>query len=116
MEENNCIFCQVIAGKVGSLVWQNDYCVAFNDIHPKAPIHVLVVPREHIARLTDVADMAAAGQLLLAANIVAKQLAVQDAFRLHVNNGRAAGQEVDHLHMHLLAGKLDKKALHQVGM
>lgn len=90
-----------------SIVHEDEHCVAFRDINPGAPTHVLLVPRKPIARLSDAtaADQALLGHLLLAAGKVAAQLGVGDAFRLVVNNGAGAGQSVFHLHLHIMGGR-----------
>jgi histidine triad (HIT) family protein len=89
------------------IVYEDDLCIAFRDIHPKAPTHVLVVPKKEIPRLADAApeDQALLGHLLLAVNKVARQLGVDDAFRVVISNGAEAGQTVFHLHLHLIAGR-----------
>jgi len=81
--------------------------LAFEDINPQAPVHVLVIPRKAIAKLADAGeeDGELLGQLMLAAGKVARQLGVADAFRLIVNNGEGAGQTVFHLHLHIIAGR-----------
>ena len=88
-------------------VYEDDLCLAFRDINPQAPTHVLLIPKQEIARLADAVagDQALLGHLLLAANKVARQLGIEDAYRLVVNNGAAAGQSVFHLHLHILAGR-----------
>ena len=90
-----------------SLVYEDEHCVAFKDINPGAPTHVLLVPRKPIPKLTDAtaADQMLLGHLLLAANKVAAQLGVGEAFRLAINNGAGAGQSVFHLHLHILGGR-----------
>jgi histidine triad (HIT) family protein len=90
-----------------TIVYEDAQCVAFKDINPGAPAHVLLVPRKPIARLADAGadDQALLGHLLLAAGKVAAQLGVGDAFRLVVNNGAGAGQSVFHLHFHILGGR-----------
>jgi len=90
-----------------SLVYEDEHCVAFKDINPGAPTHVLLVPRKAIPKLTDAtaADQMLLGHLLLAANKVAAQLGVGEAFRLAINNGAGAGQSVFHLHLHILGGR-----------
>lgn len=90
-----------------TLVYEDEQCVAFRDINPGAPTHVLLVPRKPIAKLSDAtpADQALLGHLLLAAGKVAAQLGVGDAFRLVVNNGAGAGQSVFHLHLHIIGGR-----------
>ena len=89
------------------IVYEDDLCLAFRDINPQAPTHVLVIPKKEIPRLADAKgeDQALLGHLLLAAARIARQLGVEDAFRLVVNNGAQAGQSVYHLHLHLLAGR-----------
>lgn len=90
-----------------SIVYEDEHCVAFKDINPGAPTHVLLVPRKPIPKLSDAtaADQPLLGHLLLAAGKVATQLGVGDAFRLAINNGAAAGQSVFHLHLHILGGR-----------
>jgi histidine triad (HIT) family protein len=90
-----------------SIVYEDEHCVAFKDINPGAPAHVLLVPRKPIPKLTDAtaADQALLGHLLLTAPKIAEQLGVGDAFRLAINNGAGAGQTVFHLHLHILGGR-----------
>jgi len=102
------IFGRIIRREVpADIVYEDDRCVAFRDINPQAPTHVLIVPKKEIPRLSDAEarDEALLGHLLLAANEVARQLGVADAFRLVVNNGAEVGQSVFHLHLHILAGR-----------
>jgi histidine triad (HIT) family protein len=89
------------------ILYEDEHCLAFPDINPQAPTHVLVIPKKEIAKLSDagVEDQALLGHLMLAAGKIARQLGVGDAFRLIVNNGAEAGQSVFHLHLHLLAGR-----------
>jgi histidine triad (HIT) family protein len=102
------LFSKIIAREIpADIVYEDEHCLAFRDINPQAPTHVLLVPKQEIPRLADasVEDQALLGYLLLAAGTVARQLGVADAFRLVVNNGAAAGQTVFHLHLHILAGR-----------
>jgi histidine triad (HIT) family protein len=102
------IFGKIISGEIPSeFIYEDEYCIAINDINPQAPVHVLVIPKQGIPRLVDaqVDDQALLGHLLLAANKVAAQLGVADAFRLLINNGEDAGQTVFHLHLHIIAGR-----------
>jgi len=102
------LFSKIIAREIpADIVYEDDLCLAFRDINPQAPTHVLLIPKREMARLADAAtgDQALLGHLLLAANQVARQLGVEDAYRLVVNNGAGAGQSVFHLHLHLLAGR-----------
>jgi histidine triad (HIT) family protein len=102
------LFSKIIAREIpADIVYEDEHCLAFRDINPQAPTHVLLVPKQELPRLADAgaADQAMLGHLLLAAGTVARQLGVADAFRLVVNNGVAAGQTVFHLHLHILAGR-----------
>ena len=102
------LFSKIIAREIpADIVYEDEHCLAFRDINPQAPTHVLLVPRQELPRLADAgaADQAMLGHLLLAAGTVARQLGVADAFRLVVNNGAAAGQTVFHLHLHVLGGR-----------
>jgi histidine triad (HIT) family protein len=104
----DCIFCQIGSGKISAeVVYQDESVMAFKDIHPKAPVHILIIPRKHIASLADVAtaDLPIAAHMLEVANIVAEKEGVPGAFKLVLNTGSSAGQVVMHLHMHLLGGK-----------
>lgn len=90
-----------------TIVHEDEYCVAFKDINPGAPTHLLLVPRKPIPRLQDAGpeDQALLGHLMLVASRVAAAHGVGDAFRLAVNNGAGAGQSVFHLHLHILGGR-----------
>lgn len=89
------------------LVYEDEVCVAFRDVNPQAPTHVLIVPRKPLDRVANAeeGDQAMLGHLLLVAGKVAEQLDCREAFRLVINNGAEAGQSVFHLHVHLLAGR-----------
>ena len=102
------IFSKVIKREIpADIVYEDERCLAFRDINPQAPTHVLLVPKKEIARLIDASsdDEALLGHLLLTAGKIARQLGAGDAFRLVVNNGADAGQSVFHLHLHILAGR-----------
>jgi histidine triad (HIT) family protein len=105
------LFGKIIRREIpADIVYEDELCLAFRDINPQAPTHVLLIPKRQIDKLVNARseDQALLGHLLLAAGKVAKQLGVSDAFRLVVNNGAQAGQSVFHLHLHILAGrKLD---------
>lgn len=105
---SDCIFCDIVAGDVpAGHVFENEHVVGFNDLHPQAPVHVLFVPRRHIATVNDLADedAALAGQLLLAARrFAASEGFAEDGYRLIMNCNRQGGQTVYHMHLHLLAG------------
>jgi histidine triad (HIT) family protein len=104
----DCIFCKIAAGEINAkVVYEDDDTLAFMDLNPQAPTHVLLIPRRHIDRLTAAEDKDAQllGKLQLAAAKVARNLKIDGAFRLVTNNGKGAGQSVDHLHYHLLGGR-----------
>lgn len=104
-----CIFCKIVNGEIPSqIVYYNDKVTAFRDINPKAPVHVLIIPNKHIDPKDNLEseDTAVMSDILLAAKEVAKRENVDNSgFRLLINAGTDAGQEVDHLHMHLFGGK-----------
>ena len=103
----DCVFCGIAGGSVpAKLVHQDERCVAFPDLNPVAPLHVLVIPREHIDSLAQAADEALTGQLFhVAARIAAEQGHAESGYRVVTNIGRDGGQSVRHLHIHLLAGR-----------
>lgn len=105
---SNCLFCKIVAGEVpAKKVFENDDFVAFKDINPQAPTHLLIIPTKHISALSSAEDGDATllGRLQLVARDLAKQGGLSDGFRLVTNNGRGAGQTVEHIHYHLLAGR-----------
>ena len=102
------IFGKVISREIpAAIVYEDEHCLAFRDVNPQAPTHVLLIPKKEIPRLSDATadDEALLGHMMVTAGKIARQLGVGDAFRLVVNNGADAGQSVFHLHMHLLAGR-----------
>jgi histidine triad (HIT) family protein len=104
----DCIFCRIVNRSIpAALVYSDDHCVAFSDIHPQAPTHILVVPRRHVASLpelfADEGGKSLGGQLLAAATAVAGQAGLHESgFRVVVNTGDDGGQSVHHLHLHVL--------------
>jgi histidine triad (HIT) family protein len=106
---SDCLFCGIIEGKVkGDIVYQDDAVVAFKDIGPKAPVHLLIVPRKHIASVSSLepSDGSLVGAIFITAAKLAKDFAIADSgYRVVVNNGADAGQSVFHLHYHLLGGR-----------
>jgi histidine triad (HIT) family protein len=104
----SCLFCKILEGKIPSTaIYQDEFSYAFADLHPQAPVHVLIVPREHIASLTDTVgnDRPLLGHLLWAAAEIARQKGLDDGYRIVVNTGVDGGQTVEHLHLHLLGGR-----------
>jgi len=102
-----CLFCRIVRGELPvSLVAENAHAVAFRDINPQAPVHVLVVPRRHVASQAEATDAAELGAIALLAAEVARQEGVADAgYRTVMNTGGDGGQTVAHLHMHVLGGR-----------
>lgn len=103
----DCLFCKIVAGEIPSRrVFEDDRVFAFEDISPKAPTHLLVVPKKHIARLSDATseDAPLVGEVATRAAAIARERGLSD-YRLVANNGEGAGQSVFHLHFHLLGGR-----------
>jgi histidine triad (HIT) family protein len=103
----NCIFCKIVAGQIPARkVHEDEQVLAFHDINPWAPVHVLVIPKQHIATLADVGPEHAGllGHMLGLAPRLMAQLGVSNGFRTVINTGRDGGQEVYHLHMHVMGG------------
>ena len=102
------LFSKIINREIpADIVYEDDLCLAFKDINPQAPVHILLIPKKPIVKVADAEenDQALLGHLLLKAGDIAKEQGYADAFRLVVNNGEAAGQTVFHLHIHILAGR-----------
>jgi histidine triad (HIT) family protein len=104
---DDCLFCRIVRREIpATVVFEDDHVVAFRDINPQAPTHVVVVPREHVASLNDAADAALIGRLSLAAAKIARTEGVAESgYRTVVNTNRDAGQTVFHIHLHLLGGR-----------
>lgn len=104
---SDTIFGKIVRGETDSeFLYEDEHCVAINDLYPQAPVHILVIPKKGVPRLVDAetGDKDMLGHLMLVAGEVARQQGVGDAFRLVVNNGADAGQTVFHLHLHILGG------------
>jgi histidine triad (HIT) family protein len=102
-----CLFCRIVGGTIpATLVASNDHAVAFRDLHPQAPSHLLVIPRRHVASLAEATDAAELGALLLLAAEVARAEGLSDTgYRVVANTGADGGQTVHHLHLHVLGGR-----------
>ena len=104
---SDCIFCKISRGEIpADVVYEDEHCLAFRDIQPKAPIHLLLIPRKHIENLGDLTDddgelMA---HMMLVINRIALQQGLQEGYRTVTNTGTGGGQEVYHLHFHILGG------------
>jgi histidine triad (HIT) family protein len=102
----NCIFCKIIAGKIQSeKLAEDDKLIAIRDVNPQAPTHILVIPKNHIPNLGLVNNASLAGSLFAKATALAGELGIKKGYRIVVNTGEDGGQTVDHLHIHLLAGR-----------
>lgn len=102
------VFQRIVARELpADIVYEDEHCIAIKDIHPRAPVHLLVISKKPIPRLVDAteADQAVLGHMLLKVGDIARQAGVDEAFRLVVNNGEGAGQTVFHLHMHILGNR-----------
>jgi histidine triad (HIT) family protein len=106
-KDPNCIFCKIVAGQIpAKTVFEDDELIAFHDINPWAPVHVLVVPKQHIVSLADVGPEhdALLGRMLGLAPRLVRELGVTNGFRTLINTGKDGMQEVQHLHMHVMGG------------
>lgn len=105
----DCIFCKIAAGEIpAEKIREDDVCVAFNDLDPQAPTHILIIPREHVDSLAKANDShrETVGHLLLTAADIAREMGFsEDGYRVVINTNRDGGQTVFHLHVHLLAGR-----------
>ncbi len=103
----DCLFCKIIKKEIPSnFVYEDDDMIAFNDIRPKAPTHILLIPKKHVEKLSDLNDAQLGAKLLLNISKIAEAAGIkEDGFRVVVNNGKDSGQEVYHLHFHILGGK-----------
>lgn len=108
---DNCLFCKIVAGEIPcKKVYEDDDILAFHDIHPVAPVHFMIIPKPHIASLAD-ADAAherLLGRILLLAPRLAMEQGLNDGFRTIINTGRGGGQEVFHLHVHVIGGNIPR--------
>ncbi len=102
------IFSKIINREIpADIVYEDDLCLAFRDVNPQAPVHIIVIPKKPIPKLIDATDndQALIGHLILLASRIAEQQGISDAFRLVINNGTGSGQTVFHLHIHILGGR-----------
>jgi histidine triad (HIT) family protein len=104
---NDCLFCRIVRGEIpANIVAQDEHCIAFHDINPQAPTHVVVIPREHIPSLNEAGDAVTIGRLSLMAAELARNLGLAErGYRTVVNTNADAGQTVFHVHLHLLGGR-----------
>ena len=109
MSEQDCLFCKILSGDIpADIVYESDSAIAFRDINPQAPMHVLIIPRKHIATINDLdeEDQEVVGSLYLAAKDIARAEGVSDeGYRAVMNCNEGAGQSVFHIHLHVLGGR-----------
>jgi histidine triad (HIT) family protein len=109
VSEADCIFCKIVRGELDAeVVHDEDEVLVFHDINSRAPVHVLVIPKQHVASLEEVTSLpeSVARRLLEVSSMVAEELGVRESgYAVRINNGADAGQEVFHLHLHVLGGK-----------
>jgi histidine triad (HIT) family protein len=105
---SDCLFCKIAAGEIpAKIAYEDDDLIAFHDINPQAPVHLLIVPRRHIASLDEAGDGDGAllGKILLTLQRLARELKIDSGYRVVTNCGASAGQSVFHIHFHLLGGR-----------
>lgn len=104
----DCIFCRIIQGEISSdFIYESDTVVAFNDVNPIAPVHILIIPRAHIASMNDIGDsdnILIADMFAVAVEIAKKNGIEKDGYKLLIRTGKNGGQEVPHIHLHLIGG------------
>ncbi len=103
----DCLFCKMVKGDIkADIVFENEHLLAFKDINPQAPIHLLIIPKQHISTLNDLNDADLGGEILTAAADLAKEFGIaENGYRTLFNCNRDGGQAVYHLHLHLLGGR-----------
>ncbi|PIZ00178.1 histidine triad nucleotide-binding protein [bacterium (Candidatus Howlettbacteria) CG_4_10_14_0_8_um_filter_40_9] len=105
--DKNCIFCKIASKEISKeFLYESDLVMAFHDINPEAPVHILILPKVHISNINEVQDMGIFGDLFTAAKEIAEKEGVSEkGYRVVINTGKDGGQLVDHLHIHLIGGK-----------
>lgn len=106
-DTDSCLFCRIARREIpASIVWEDEHALAFRDIDPKAPVHLLVIPKRHVASLNDATDATHVGRLMLAARELAEGEGIAEGgYRTVINTGANAGQTVFHLHVHVMGGR-----------
>ncbi len=104
----DCVFCKIASNEISSKkVYEDDHIVAFNDLNPQAPVHVLIIPKKHIRSANQIADddTNIIGKIFMVASKIAKELGLENGYRIVNNCGEDGGQTVPHLHFHLMGGR-----------
>jgi histidine triad (HIT) family protein len=113
-----CIFCKIIKGEIpAEVVWQDEEIFAFKDIHPLAPVHILIIPKRHISSITELEknDQGLMGKMIMTAKMLAEKEGISsDGYKLLLRVGRHGGQEVSHIHLHLLGGAPLSEDIHSI--
>jgi len=113
-----CVFCKIVRKEIpADIVYENDDVLAFRDAHPIAPVHILVIPKKHIASVTDISegDTALMGKLIVAAKKIASDLNIsKKGYKLLIRVGEHGGQEVQHIHLHLIGGARLAEGIHSI--
>ena len=103
--DKNCIFCKIAKGEIPTTpVYETDDVIAFNDLNPQAPVHILVIPKAHYASLSEIDDIELLGKVINAVREITEKLGIK-SYRTVINTGEQAGQTVMHLHIHIMAGR-----------
>ncbi len=103
---SDCIFCKIVSKEIPSdIVYEDDEILAFNDINPQAPVHILIIPKKHYENINEVDDYGMVSKMFEVGKKITEQKGIED-FRYVINKGEKAGQTVFHLHMHLIAGRV----------
>lgn len=109
----DCIFCKIVSGESPSAkILETDKFLVFKNIMPKAPVHLLVIPKKHIENLVSCDDKEMLGEMMLVVNQVARDIGIEKAFKTTILNGAKAGQRIFHLHIHVLGGWNDNSPSH----
>lgn len=113
-----CLFCKIVSREIkADIVYEDDGILAFRDIHPLAPVHILVIPKKHIASINDLTrdDVELAGKIIISAKEIAEKFNIENSgYKLLIRVGRDGGQEVQHIHLHLLGGAKMSEGIHPV--
>tara|TARA_Y100000310_G_scaffold301391_1_gene337858 strand:- start:151 stop:456 length:306 start_codon:yes stop_codon:yes gene_type:complete len=100
MSSKDCVFCKIVAKEIpASILFEDDNFLAFPDVNPKAKTHILLIPKDHIPSLNELDD----GEILVRVKDIAKEQGIEDGYKVRIHTGKKGGQEVDHLHLHILA-------------
>lgn len=107
---NDCLFCKIIKNELNAeKVFEDEDCIAIKDINPQAPVHILIIPKKHISKLYEADDEKLLGKMLKVCSDIARKLEIiENGYRVVINTNKWAGQSVDHLHFHLLGGRIMK--------